>query len=654
MLTEAVRDLEAAHSHTFANIRAHWKWYEAEPRTQRKTHPWPGASNVVLPVIRTAADATTARFFGLLHGKAAAIWTGRSEDEDFAQRYQGEVVRFMNWAARHEFDTFWGPLDWIREMAVVGGSVMAITWEDRQRHILLPGASEPTLVTTHRGPVWTHWPAERILWEPGQSVRDAEMVVTQTFPTWTELSRMAQLDEGFDAEAIQRAYAHPHLNGSPGAEITADKAMRAGVDSDLQTSRRRIYDRRTLYLDWPILKGLGIRGLEDAVTYQDDKTGKRISVPIWVDLMPDSAEIIRVLPNAYLTHDGNNFFDIYFRKQSGYARGTGLAKILEMSQRGQSSILNQLIDNRTLQNAMSFKTTDPKLREQPITPGQGVLVDDINNTQPFPIPGANQMDMAAIQLLQANGERASGVTDPLMGRESRSGGHPSPATNYLGMMEAGAEMANEPVQILRRRLSEMGLYTASLYQQFDTDPTGRIERVFGGADAARIQSWLFPRDRSLVGNLKLDLVAMSETENPQVAMQKAMMVSQATTMYWGNVMRVVQVLANPQVPQLVKDSCLKAVEVLGRTHQTILEAGDYDKAAEAILTIEGGNDDGIEQLRQLAAQALGPPPGAPSPGGPAGPGASAPPQPGAGAPQGSPNGSAGGPLPPGAPAGPPI
>jgi hypothetical protein len=299
---------------------------------------------------------------------------------------------------------------------------------------------------------------------------------------------------------------------------------------------------------------------------------------------------------------------------------------------------------------MPFMTTDPKLKERALTGSGGVYVEDINNTKPFPIPGANQMDTVGIQLLQANGERASGVTDPLMGRESRSGGHPSPATNYLGMMEAGAEMANEPVQILRRRLSEAGLYTASLYQQFDTDPTGRIERVFGSADAAKIQSWMFPRDQALVGNLKLDLVAMSETENPQVAMQKAMMVSQATVAYWGNVMRVVQVLANPQVPQMVKDACLKAVEVLSRTHQTMLEAGDYDKAAEAILTIEGGNDSGIEELRRLAAQALAPTAG---PGGPAGPGQGAPPQPGAGPPQGGPNGSAGGPLPPGPPTGPP-
>ena len=225
VLTDAVRDLEAAHSHSFANIRAHWKWYEAEPRTKTKSHPWPGASNVVLPVIRTAVDATTARFFGLLHGKAAAIWTGRSEDEDFAQKYQGEIVRFMNWAARHEFDTFWGPLDWIREMAVIGGSVLAITWQDRQRYLLLPGDSEPTLVTTHRGPLWTHWPAERILWEPGQTVKDAEMVVTQTFPTWTELSRLGQTEDGYDMEAIQRTYPHPHAHGSPGAEFTAEKAF---------------------------------------------------------------------------------------------------------------------------------------------------------------------------------------------------------------------------------------------------------------------------------------------------------------------------------------------------------------------------------------------------------------------------------------------
>jgi hypothetical protein len=247
-------------------------------------------------------------------------------------------------------------------------------------------------------------------------------------------------------------------------------------------------------------------------------------------------------------------------------------------------------------------------------------------------------DLAMANFLQVNTERWSGVNDPLIGRESRSGGHPSPATNYTGMMQQASMMASVPTQMIREQMSAAALYTASLYQQFDTDAEGRIARVFGDADADRIKQWLFPKDRALVGTMKFDLIALSDQSNPQAQMSKAMTIMQATGMYWSQVIRLIQASEDQRVPPGAREASLKAVEVIGRVYQQFLEGADFDKSQEAVLDLKEGNPNALSQLRSLAQGALA---GGREPGGGGGPA----PQPPVGPPQGPPNGAAGGPLP---------
>lgn len=603
VLTEIVRDLEQSHSQAFDNIRIHWKWYWAEPKVRVKSWPWPNASNMVAPVIMTQADARTAQDFALLWGAKDKFYTGSSENEEFVRSHLSEVMRFANFAVRAEINPFWAIHDWIHERNVIGGAVIAATWEEDERYLFTPGGKRPQRVVTKRGVRWTHWPAEMILWEPGLDVRESDIVATQRLLRWGDITKMVQGQDGYDKDAVRRLFEFPHEHGSPGAEVRAEKEERAGIDPTLNVSRRRSFDVRTLWIDWPALEGMGVPGLRDAAVVQDDETGERTILPLIVELVPDSREVIRVLPNQYLTVDGNPFFAAYYKRQVGYPRGVGLSKILEQPQRGETTVLNQSLDARTLQISVPFKTTNTKLRERPITPNGGMYVESMGDAEPFAIPGAGPTDPMLVNLLQVFAERIGGSNDPVLGRESRSGGHPSPATNYMGQLQQAAKMAATPTLILGETLSQLGLYTLGLYQQFDTDPTGRIERVFGKPDAKIIQSWLFPVDMTLVGNLQISLTALSD-ENPQVAMQQAMVVSQATQQYAANVIRVMQLVSNPQAPQPLKDAALQSLRVLGDTHQRFLEAANYDEAREAIFRLEGGDDNAIQQLYAIAQQQL--------------------------------------------------
>jgi hypothetical protein len=625
ILTERIRDLEDIHRVFFRNIRRYESWYQAEPKTQRKTFPWDGASNIVAPVIMTSVDASTSRQFSLIQSQRRTIWTGHSHNIDFQKRYLADILGFLNWSARNEFDTFWCVLDWIHENNKIGGSVLAVTWEEEERYLMLPRGGKPQRVVTHRGPKWVHWPAEKILWEPGQSVREADEVYTQSLVSWGELVRLAQTETGYREEAVKETKNHPHLHGSPGAEIQAFKEQRAGVDPDLNVSRRHTFDKRTAWLDWPQLQRLGVRGLEDATTIRDEVSGKLVRVPIIVEFDPDSKQVFRAMPNPYITADGNPFFDIYFKKQTGYPRGVGLCKIGEGMQRGISTMFNQAIDAVTLANSMPYMTTDSKLQQKPITPGLGVLVDTMDSIKIIEGQKGVMPEIALLQALQTYHERASGVNDPLLGRESRSGGHPSPATNYLGQLQQSAEMGSLPVRMIRERLSKAGEYTASLYQLFDTRPDGRIERVFGSEETATIKSWLFPMDQTIPGNIEFDMYALSETESPQVQQQQAIQTFQVTNAYSAAALRLLQAIESPQAGPLTKQACIQTIETLGRTYQQFLEASDFEEARDMILDLEAKNGQNgaalqglIQQFQGLAQQGAPPQqlgPGGPPPGG---------------------------------------
>jgi hypothetical protein len=650
VLTELVQDLESAHSRYFDNIRVWWKWYEAEPRTQSKVFPFPHASNVVAPVIKTQADSRTAQDFSMIWGSKDKLYVGKSPNEQFTTKYLASVMDYANWCMDAEVNPFWCLHDWLKERNVLGCSVFSVSWEEKERFVFAPGSRKPEKVVLRRGVKWNHHPAEKILWEPGCPIKDSDRVITQRLLNGGDIAHMLQEESGYYKDSMLSLLNFPHIHGSSGAQVQAEKEERAGIDSAYNVSRRRIFDARTLWLDWPIIGGLGVNGLKELATIEEEETGERTRVPLIVELAPDTQTVLRVLPNPYLMADGNPFFDSYYQRQVGYARGIGLAKILEGPQRAQSTVINQAIDGRTLQNAIPFKTTDPKFKERPITPGQGAYVTNMTDIEPFAIPSGSPFDLGLANMMQVWAERSGGTNDPVLGRESRSGGHPSPATNYMGQLEQSAKMGSVSTFIMDEQLAAAGLYTLALYQQFDTDEGGRLQRVFGAADAGVIREWLFPTDMSLVGNLQLSLTATSD-QNPQQAMQKAMMVAQFTQQYFGNILKLIQVLSMPQVPDPVKKAAIQCVKVLGDVQQDFLEVSGYDEAREAVLRLDQGDMNAIAQLSAIAQQAgqqqLGPGDGGPGPGGP-GP----PPSPAQRGGNGAVPPSAGGP-PPSGPPGPP-
>jgi hypothetical protein len=165
-------------------------------------------------------------------------------------------------------------------------------------------------------------------------------------------------------------------------------------------------------------------------------------------------------------------------------------------------------------------------------------------------------------------------------------------------------MSGTTKELVRLQYGRLGEAIAALYQQFDTNEDGRLERVLGVGDAKQVEKFIFPTD-PMFGNITFDMVAYSENFNPDTEMKRAVLVSQMNTNYWAFVMRVMQSIA--QIPQMQAPPALAAAMFKGaiqsikgqtKAHLRFLEAGDVDDLEQFVFQLERNEDASSGDIRE--------------------------------------------------------
>lgn len=624
-----VEDLEQQHHELLSNISTWWSWYEAEPLTKNRTTPWAGASNVVVPVIRIHADATIARFFNLMKA-TDKIWMGRSQNEQFTNAgFAKSIPDFLNWSARNEYDFFGPIMDWITEVVVIGSGVFMLSWEEKTKTVFVPGQGrgKAKLQTAllKRGPILRHIPRERALWDPNWNAAEAPVFVRQVFMTWADIVRRVATD-GWDSESV-RLIKSQTIAGSSSATVTAhaDKLERGGIDFRPDHKQFGLFDIREIWIDWPVASSLDINPPDEM-----DPDRPQDLTTLVVILHADSGRVLHVAAHPFLIPD-KPFYDAYFRKRTGQSTSPGLARLLRDIQAARTAQVNQAIDVVTLSNSVSGVTNDPKLANREFTLSRFLLTDDTAGFSPLNLSKLITPDLSLGISLDAMGERLTGVSDPTLGRETRLGGHPSPATSTLALLQQARQRDVLTLRSIRRAISQFGLDKASVYQQMETDPT-KIIRVMGEGDAPQTLAWIFPQDQPIIGNLELDLAAVTETLNPDTEQQRAVLTFQITANYYSLVVQYLQIVANPQVPPEIRAAAQKGLQAFREGYERILENNNVDdienfsfnlqRAVENIRASSGGDPaqgQGVPQGGAVAGPgngAGGPPQGSLAPANP--------------------------------------
>lgn len=214
------------------------------------------------------------------------------------------------------------------------------------------------------------------------------------------------------------------------------------------------------------------------------------------------------------------------------------------------------------------------------------IVDDVTEVMEFGKGKNIAPDMALFAQMNIIAERITGINDPALGRETRMGGHPAPATSTLSLIQEGKKLDVVGIRSIRQAISKLGEYLAVLYQQYEPNPE-KIMRAVGREDGAKVLQWMMPsKDTPLIGNLELDLAAISETMNPQVEQQKALAMFQITGNFYALVTQFLQLASNPQAPQALVMAMTKGLEALQESYKKILESSDIDDIKSFVLDLD--------------------------------------------------------------------
>jgi hypothetical protein len=273
-----------------------------------------------------------------------------------------------------------------------------------------------------------------------------------------------------------------------------------------------------------------------------------------------------------------------------------------MLQSIQTTVWNQALDARTRANAVWAMTRNARHLKTPLDPSRPILVDDMGELAAINLPTHTQQDLPLLVAAQTMSERWMGASDPLMGRDTRSGGHSAPATSTLALLEQVNVMSAGTDVIIQEELSRLGEAIAILDQQFETNEDGKLQQVLGESDAAIVGQYLFP-DEPIPGNYTFDVAALSRNDNPDNQMRRTLMTAQAYQNYGNLAAQAAMVLDSPQAGPRIKAVWSKLLEGYGQLLSRFLDASNVDDGEKYLVELEKIGVDGRNAFQQFAGEA---------------------------------------------------
>lgn len=616
VVCEIIQQYEDDHRTWISNIEAAWKNYEGEPRVRRRTTPWDGASNVVVPLIGTISDGLRDRIFNQIFVFDDRLWQTRTGNEAIKD-FLPALTQFADWISFHDMDLMLPIYDQATEMCLLGHSTIGLSWQHRFVWKRDPSARRDgnrafRRFTISRGVEAEQIPAENILWDANRDIQKSLAVVRQHVLPAQELIARHQNDEWGRDEDMEEVLSSPGVEG-PAESVRQSKSQREGAPQITHRATDE-HDIRGVWIDLPALGEEQLRSVESSLPTRQGPNQRSSDVLLYVHRQ--TQKILWASPDPYLL-GRRPFYVGYLRKRPGRASGFGIAKSHDHLQRAQSAQLNQSIDAGTRANNLWMITNNPALQNYKMSMGKMLYSEGgMDSVRELKVDTRSPIDAVMIQLVQSYSERRGNLNDPSFGRELRQGGHPSPATSTLALLDEQRKGHDPILRLYRRELSKLIADAMTMYQSFEADEEGRIERIMGaGPDSVAVKEFLLPpRDSTPINvGVEFDLLAMSPTSNPETEGRRAIQANQATLQNAANLLPMIANLESGQGGPMVQEALKSVVRTLSETHKMLLQALGVDEIEKFTFDVDELLGEGnAQRLRQLRTDLLGAGPGAPA------------------------------------------
>lgn len=567
--------------------------YKAKPEVERKSFPWPGASNVVIPIVGITVDAIVARLMRSFLGVKDPI-----ECEIKDPSVENLEKDFRDWASMFLMKS--GARDRLRttfhDMTLDGTSFVKLAWASVTRVVHSynagGGGITATEIIDYEGPVWDVVPRKDLIYPRG-------------FDEWSRLPWVAHRLR-FTWDELVKAR-------DKGQYVNIDDQLKSGTSNPVTDSPVNRLNREAQRMphDTPALDIYTFYELQGRfeIPPADDVEG---SEPEFADLILtyciEDKRFHAKKRNPFFGH-ARTLFRIPFLHQPHEIEGLGAAEQVEQFQQEASTAHNQTIDSATaaIAGIVVRKDSAEPLVGKEIHPGVEIVTDDPKN------------DFAVVHLSMGNStlpgveqqaafwaEKRSGVSAYNMGVESPVAGSRATATGTTALISEGNQRFWVSIDDMRDALVDLLYATLQLEQQMRPD----------GIPLTATRNFVLPQGdlRSLFG---LRLMVSSEKVNRDLEIQNFQILITILNDYYARLMQAGALIMNPMFPPGQKMLIISVMEAAHALMRRMIERFDIENIDEVLpglmnaLQMIGG---------QLGPAAMATPPPRPgiAPGGPGG------------------------------------
>lgn len=560
--------------------------YYARPvigKSDDKTFPFHGASNLVIPIVATDVDTVFARMMGLIFEPESLFSVSASMPEMGSAAPR--VEEFLKWSQHNEVDWQSPVGDWILEILKLGTGVLKTRYDRKVQNVfewreLAQGTwqQQATILlkdapSVHRVPLFDYYvPAgfrhqNTLPWQ-----------CEQFYLTWRQ----------FQNRLAQGLY-------QPTARISETFANSAGsqVESRLQELS-----------GFKQARGNKLK-LQECWTNWDVSDGVTGDMALKCVIHEDSGDYVDLSYNPFFNQEPPYDVARFMRDENSFY-GIGLGEMGLNEQEEITAMHNQRIDNGTVLNsgmiAVKKGSDADEDGETAFFPGKKYVLNNPNeDIKLLSWGGSNPVagSIAAEQETTRVHQQRTGINDWMMAMGNQTTAYGAASTNNL-ISQNATRRQGEFLRELRNALSGSGTKVLELYQQFNQ--RGKEFFALGIQDGSIVRQVLqFPVDLIRRG-LKVNVTAIDVASSKDVKMRSNMLAMQQLMQYYQQVFQALQIAGNQMLPAELRQTAVDMIRGSSLMMHDILDNMGVQEADKMLPRIAGVVNE--QQQRMAALQQL--------------------------------------------------
>lgn len=312
----------------------------------------------------------------------------------------------------------------------------------------------------------------------------------------------------------------------------------------------------------------------------------------------------KVLKLTYNPYDHRPFAAMRYQRRAHLFYGMGVPEMIRPFQEEATHIHQNRVLNMILANARIWKAKTGAVPENlHLWPNRVIELDDPTSLQPEQMGDIYASSAQAEAITISLAERRVGVNEMSLPRPSQVLGSRTPGITALSLLQQVNRRFTPAFDGMRLGTAEAVRQCMYRYQERllagDTQAEDHIRDVLGVEAGDRVIRLLKSRDFDEA--VMIEMTASSASVNRDADRQNAMLLVNILTQYYGGVLQMATIAANPQAPPQVRDVATRIAQAAGEVIERVIRTFDQVRDPETFIV---QMEEAVDGLGGLAPEGL--------------------------------------------------